>query len=84
VFLILSADSIDASVLADVSNTWPALCVFLYSEQMDDQQLAREFPQVQPIDPPLGAAEEDLAYAQWGHCAKVAEWASGGKNSAYE
>jgi hypothetical protein len=53
--------------------------VFLYSEQMDDQQLAREFPKVQLVHPPLATAEEDVAYAEWGRCAKVAEWASGGE-----
>jgi hypothetical protein len=74
VFLILPADGIDASVAVTVCNTWKELCVFLYSDQMNEQQLSAQFPGIQLIEPSLSADDEDDARAGWGGCMAAAGW----------
>jgi len=77
VFLILPADAIDASIVTAVCQTWKELCVFLYTEQMDEQQLAEEFPGIQLVQPPLSTDDEDDACAGWGDCVAAAGWTRG-------
>jgi hypothetical protein len=77
VFLILPADGIDASIVTAVCETWKELCVFLYTEQMNEQQLAAQFPGIQLVQPPLSIDEEDDACAGWGDCVDAAGWARG-------
>jgi hypothetical protein len=68
VFLILPAEAIDASIVKDLCEKWKELCVFLYTEEMDEQQLSAQFPDIQLIEPPLSAGDEADACTGWGDC----------------
>lgn len=74
VFLILPADGIDSTVVAAVCNAWKELCVFLYTDQMDEQQLSSQFPGIQLIEPSLSVDDENDARAGWGGCMAAAGW----------
>jgi hypothetical protein len=77
VFLILPADGIDASIVTEVCETWKELCVFLYTEQMDEEQLGKQFPDVQLVQRSPSVDDEDDACAGWGDCADAAGWTRG-------
>jgi hypothetical protein len=77
VFLILPADAMDASIVTAVCETWKELCVFLYTDRMDEQQLAAQFPGIQLVHPPLSTDDEDDACAGWGDCVAAAGWTRG-------
>lgn len=74
VFLILPADSIHDELLTLICSTWPDLCVFLYTEKMDEQQLVSKFPTVQVVQPPLVEDDEEDARIGWGDCMVAAGW----------
>jgi hypothetical protein len=77
VFLILPADGMDASVVTKVCETWKEVCVFLYTEQMDEKQLREQFPKIQLVQRSPSADDEDDACAEWGDCADAAGWTRG-------
>lgn len=74
VFLILSADSVDGDLLTLICSTWPDLCVFLYTEKMDEHQLSAKFPTVQIVEPALVEDDETDARIGWGDCMVAAGW----------
>lgn len=71
VFLVLRADVISGELLNLICSTWPDLCVFLYTDKMNEQQLSAQFPPVQLVQPALVEDEEADARIGWGDCMRT-------------
>ena len=68
VFLLLPADAVDAAILADVSGTFPEVCIFLFGEFLDITEVRDRFPGVELVDPALAEQDESEAQTGWGDC----------------
>jgi hypothetical protein len=68
----LPARAVDASIVADVSHRWPEVCIFLFGEELDQEQLKHQFPGVTFVEPPLATEDESAAKSGWGECMDAA------------
>jgi hypothetical protein len=72
VFLVLPVDAVDAVIVNDVCTKWPDVCVILFGESLDQEQVRQHFPGIDFVEPALVREDEENAQTGWGECMDVA------------